>query len=51
MGQRVDKVLEPADVPGNGIVLPAMDINEEQRTLRLLDASEGLRHDPIHQTA
>ena len=36
-GNRVKKMLEPADVGRRGIVLPAMNVNEKQGTLRLMD--------------
>lgn len=36
-GDRVEKMLEPADVTRSGVVLPAVNVNEEQRTFCFMD--------------
>ena len=36
-GDQIEKMLEAADVTRSGVVLPAMNINEKQRTLRFMD--------------
>ena len=36
-GDQVEKMLEPADVARSGVVLPAVNVNKEQWTLRFMD--------------
>src|SRR6476469_1289118 len=36
-GDRVEKMLEAADVARSGVVLPSVNVNEEQRTLCFMD--------------
>src|SRR5438552_17740690 len=39
-GDRVEKMLEAADVTRSGVVLPSVNVNEEQRTLCFMDDFE-----------
>src|SRR5215472_1684869 len=38
---RIQKMLEAADVAGDGVVLPAVDVNNEKRTFRFMDHLES----------
>ena len=40
-GDHVEKMLEPADVARSGVVLPAVNVNEEQRTFCFMDNFES----------
>ena len=40
-GDQIEKMLEAADVTRSGVVLPAMNVNEKQRTLRFMDDFES----------
>ena len=40
-GNGIEKMLEAADVTRSGVVLPAMNVNEKQRTLRFMDDFES----------
>ena len=37
----IQKMLEAADVAGDGVVLPAVDVNKEKRTFRFMDRFES----------
>src|SRR5882757_1197173 len=36
-GDQVEKMLEAADVARSGVVLPSVNVNEKERTLRFMD--------------